>query len=142
MRQFLVVGNQTLGSDELRAAIVERIAAGPTRFHVVVPATHPHDHLTWSEGEATALARARLDDTLAWMHAEGALTTGEVGDANPFLAVSDALLHDDYDEIILSTFPAGMSRWIKQDLPHRVARHTTTPVRHVVARAPNPEVTR
>ena len=142
MRRFLVVGNQTLDSDELHAAIAERIAAGPCRFHLVVPATHPHDHFTWSEGEATALARARLDEALAWMHAEGAVTTGEVGDANPFLAVGDALQRERYDEIILSTFPPGLSRWIRQDLPHRVARFTSTPVQHVVASALKPEVTR
>ena len=39
MRSFLVVGNQTLDSPELEAAIVDRMAAGPAAFHVVVPAT-------------------------------------------------------------------------------------------------------
>ena len=137
MRRFLVVGNQTLASREFRATVLERLAGEPCRFHVVVPATPPHDHFVWSEGEVVASARTRLEETLAWMHAQGALTTGEVGDAHPLLAVTDALSHDDYDEIILSTLPPGISRWVRQDLVHRVARHTDTPVCHVVASVPS-----
>ena len=44
MRRFLIVGNQSLGSRELRAAVDERVAEGPCHFHIVVPATPPHDH--------------------------------------------------------------------------------------------------
>lgn len=131
MRRILVVGNETLGSDALRAAIAERLAAGPSEFHLVVPASPSHA-LFWSEGEANTRARGRLDEALARMHAEGIITTGEVGDANPVLAVEDVLRHEDFDEIIVSTFPPGISRWIRQDLPHRLARHTAVPVTHVV----------
>ncbi len=142
MRRFLVVGNQTLASREFRAAVLERLAAEPCRFHVVVPATPPLEHFVWSEGGVIATARTRLEETLAWMHAQGALTTGDVGDARPHLAVTDALSHGDYDEIIVSTLPPGISRWIRQDLVHRVARHTDTPVCHVVASVPSAKVGR
>ena len=39
MRRYLVVANQTLGGDELWAAIRERMAGGDCHFHLVVPAT-------------------------------------------------------------------------------------------------------
>ena len=39
MRRYLVVANQTLGGEELSAAIRERMAAGDCHFHLVVPAT-------------------------------------------------------------------------------------------------------
>jgi len=39
MRRYLVVANQTLGGEELWAAIRERIAAGDCHFHLLVPAT-------------------------------------------------------------------------------------------------------
>jgi hypothetical protein len=133
MRHFLIVGNQTLGSEQLRAAVRERLAAGPCRFHVVVPATPPRDHFVWSEGEATTVARRRLDEALAWLDAEGAITTGTVGDASPALAVADVAEREYFDEIIVSTLPSGLSRWIGQDLPHRLARRTGLPVCHVVA---------
>jgi hypothetical protein len=39
VRRYLVVANQTLGGDELLAAIRERMAAGDCHFHLLVPAT-------------------------------------------------------------------------------------------------------
>ena len=131
--RYLVVGNQTLASDTLRAAVLERARAGPATFHVVVPATPTNEHLMWTEGESTAVARQRLDDALAWMRNADLSATGDVGDPSPALAVADAVLHDEFDEIVVSTLPAGPARWIRQDLPRRLARRTGIPVTHVVA---------
>jgi hypothetical protein len=142
MRRFLIVGNQTLASEELRAAVRERRLVEPSRFHIVVPATPPREHFSWSEGEATSVARRHLDEALAWMEAEGAAVTGEVGDASPALAVSDALERATFDEIIVSTLPSGLSRWLHQDLPHRLERRTGLPIAHVVARIPDREPSR
>jgi GABA permease len=133
MRRYLVVANQTLLSEELRAAVRERLGRPPCRFHVLVPATPPKDQLFWTEGAALHVARERLEQALAWMHAEGAISTGSIGDADPVLAVGDALPRDQFDEIVVSTLPPGLSRWVRQDLPHRIARHTELPVSHVVA---------
>ena len=133
MRRYLVVANQTLMSEELRAAVHQRLGTPPCRFHVVVPATPPRDQLFWTEGAALVVARERLEEALAWMHAEGAISTGSIGDADPVLAAMEALPRDQFDEIVVSTLPPGLSRWIHQDLPHRLARHTDLPVAHVVA---------
>jgi hypothetical protein len=133
MRRYLVVANQTLMSEELRAAVRERLGSPPCRFHVVVPATPPRDQLAWTEGAARSVARERLEEALAWLHSEGAITTASIGDADPVLAVLDALPRDAFDEIVVSTLPPGLSRWIRQDLPHRLARRTELPIRHVVA---------
>ena len=65
MRSYLVVGNQTLGSPTLAAAIIERRALGPATFHVVVPATPIKRGLTWDEDEAREVARERLDVLVA-----------------------------------------------------------------------------
>src|SRR4029079_13671833 len=56
MRRFLIVGNQTLASAELRAAVRDRLTGEPSQFHIVVPATPPREHFSWSEGEATTVA--------------------------------------------------------------------------------------
>ena len=133
MRSFLIVGNQTLGSAQLRAAVRDRLDDGPCRFHIVVPATPPREQFVWSEGEAVTVARQRLEEALAWMEEEGASVTGAVGDASPALAVADAVQRQIFDEIIVSTLPSGLSRWIHQDLPHRLARRTGVPVCHVAA---------
>src|SRR5689334_8369278 len=58
---------------------------------------------------------------------------GAVGDANPVLAIADLVRDREFDEILLSTLPPGPSRWLRQDLPHRVERRFGLPVTHVVA---------
>jgi hypothetical protein len=133
VRRYLVVGNQTLGSDQLREKIREAIEAGPSSFHLVVPASHPAG--TWTDGQVTKMAQERLDRALAAFREMGAEVTGEVGDASPVRAIGDVLISDDeaFDEIILSTLPPGPSRWLHQDVLHRVRRTFAVPVTHVVA---------
>jgi cell pole-organizing protein PopZ len=133
MRRFLVVANQTLGGRHLIERIRQGMAAGPARFYVVVPATPVQDHLTWTEGEAQAIAQERLDAALARFREVGAEADGEVGDPRPLEAIRDALLKESFDEIILSTLPPGLSRWLNLDLPHRVEKSFELPVTHVVS---------
>lgn len=135
MKRYLVVANQTLGGEHLAEAVRERMAAGPSEFHVVVPATHPPDHATYTEGAAEAHSREALDKGLARLAELGAKATGEVGDADPLLAITDALREGTFDEIILSTLPAGASKWLKLDLPHRVEKAVDIPVVHLEAPA-------
>lgn len=131
MRHYLVVANRTLCGEHLVRLVEERIASGPCRFRVIVPATHPWG--SWTEGGAHAEAQRRLDDALARFRAVGADVTGEVGDANPVRAVGDALLREPADEILLSTLPIGASRWLGRDVVRRMERTHRLPVVHVVA---------
>ena len=131
MRSYLVVANQTLGGEHLIAKVRECMAAGPCRFHIVVPATPPSDH-AWSEGEARALAQARLDAALASFRELGVDAHGDVGDQDPMLAIGDTLRTERFDEIILSTLPSGISRWLKLDLPRRVADRFRLPMTHLI----------
>lgn len=133
VRRYLVVANQTLGGDHLLNKVRECSDSGPAGFHVVVPATPPGEHLTYTEGEAQAIAERRLDQALARFRELGVEVDGHVGDPSPLLAIEDALRKEEFDEIILSTLPPGMSRWIKLDLPHRVERSFNLPVTHLIA---------
>lgn len=133
MPRYLVVANQTLAGRHLLAEVQRRMADGDARFHLVVPATPPYEQATWTEGEATAIARERLDQALFEMRELGADVTGEVGDERPLDAIRDAVRKADFDGIILSTLPAGPSRWLRVDLPHRVERSFDVPVTHLVA---------
>lgn len=133
MRRYLVVANQTLGGPALAAEIQRIRAEGECAFHLVVPATRPVDHMVWTEGEAHEIARDRLTRALAWFRAAGLDASGEIGDARPMLAIGDALIGGRFDGIVLSTLPAGMSRWLRQDLPARVRRRFGVPVSHVIS---------
>jgi hypothetical protein len=132
MRRYLVVANQTLAAEPLVSRMRELARAAPSSFHVVVPATPPRDHV-WTEGEARATARSRLDAALARFAELGTEVEGEVGDGNPMLAIGDALRdHGPFDEIVISTLPKGLSKWLKVDLPHRVEASFGLRVTHVV----------
>jgi hypothetical protein len=135
MRRYVVVANQTLLGDQLVARIRECLASGPCQFHLVVPATHVRDRSVWTEGHDRAVAAARLAAGLESFRGLGADVDGEVGDGRPVDAIRDAMLHaPPFDEIILSTLPPGMSKWLRQDLPHRVERAFDLPTTTVVAR--------
>jgi cell pole-organizing protein PopZ len=133
MRRYLVVANRTLGGGHLLAKVRECLAAGPCQFHVLVPASHTAKDFTWTEGGDRAAAEARLAEAMARFRAAGAVVTGEVGDTNPMEAISDILRRESFDEIILSTLPPGVSRWLGQDLPTRVRKQHRLPVQHIVA---------
>jgi hypothetical protein len=132
MSTYLIVANQTLGGSELHDKVIELTAAGPCDFYLVVPATVPKEHLTWTEGEARTAAARRLEEGLERLRRAGVSVDGEVGDASPILAVDDALRHRTVDGAIICTLPIGMSRWLKLSLPDRVARKYKVPVTHLV----------
>jgi hypothetical protein len=133
VRRYLVVGNQTLGSARLLREMRSCASRGPAQFHLIVPPTEkPHGHASSSESEARASCQKRLDAALVDFTTAAFAVDGEVCDHNVVDAVSGALEREGYDEIILSTLPPGLSRWIHADLAHRLKRRFQLPVRHVV----------
>ncbi len=140
MQTYLVVAHRTLVGEHLLdhvRSLSEAAGAGQCRFYLVVPVTHPRDHV-WSEGEVDAVGRARLDEGLAAFRKIGVEATGEVGDANPVYAVSTALRNrpfgdDEWDGIIVSTLPPGVSHWLGLDVVSRIKREFDIPVTHLVA---------
>jgi hypothetical protein len=124
---LLVVANVTAGSDELIDCLRDRAGQGGCRFTLVMPATGPG-------------ARERLADALERMRAAGLENVdGKVGDPDPVVAVMDLWDPMKFDEVIVSTLPSGSSRWLGHDLPRRLERLTSVPVRHVVSRPPPAE---
>jgi hypothetical protein len=147
VRRYLVVADQTLGGDQLLEKLRERMGAGPSHFHVLVPAT-PADklepHLVYqdptkgrrkasAEELGWAAARQRLHEELLRLRRLGAEVDGEVGEADPVAAIKEVLSSQQVDEIILSTLPQRRSRWLARDLPGRVRRDFGLPVTHVVS---------
>ena len=128
MRSYLIVANQTLTSESLREAITARLADGPLRVHVVVPMSAGGGRLSWDEGESRATATARLDEMLDRLKEMGVEADGEVGDRDPVNAVRDALRRQEADEVIVSTLPRGLSRWLGEDVPSRLRDACQVPV--------------
>jgi len=137
--RVLIVANQTAATPTLIEAVRRRAAAGPCRFTLLVPhLSHGLQRLTSAdEGEGEheeseavlALALPLLEE------AAGGEVEGTIGDPDPLAATQDAVNRQDFDEIILSTLPARVSRWLKLDLPSKV-QGLGLPVTHVEAAAP------
>jgi hypothetical protein len=134
-KRVLVVANQTSAGAALRAELLRRAKEHPHVFTLIVPATPPQEHLVWTDEEALDVAERRLGQALAILRDDGLDVVGRVGDASPTLAIGDALLGESYDEIVLSTLPPGVSKWLKKDLPDRVRRRFDVPLTVVVAEA-------
>lgn len=140
----------------------ERSERGDARFYVVVPMTAVEHETTavslgFSMGgemlaypsrevleqdaqrreariEASrARAEVRLARMLERVQKVDADVEGEIGDPDPLLAIKDVLKDRWFDEILLSTLPARLSRWLKMDLPSRVSRTTPIPVTTIEA---------
>jgi hypothetical protein len=134
MRRYLVIANRTLCEQRLLDELHRRRVADPgCRFHLVVPSTH--GNVGFTDQEAHAAAEERLADALDTLAVGGICATGEVGDGNPVYAVGDVMLREigRFDEIILSTLPVGISKWLAQNMVRRLKRSTGLPVTHVVA---------
>ena len=80
------------------------------------------------------MAQAKLDAVVRTLTAAGTRASGTVGDPDPLRAVEGAMATGEFDEIIVSTLPARLSRWLHQDLPGRLERAFHLPVTHVPAR--------
>ena len=165
MARCLIVANQTLGGRALEASVRDCISREITGFYVVVPRTRVRDESTsWTGGfrvddgmtldqarafregllrnyeaaldEERRRAQDRLDQMIEKIAAAGGQATGEVGVDDPLEATRWALgRQGPFDEIIVSTLPARISRWVRLDIPHRIARLTDVPVTTVEAAA-------
>jgi nucleotide-binding universal stress UspA family protein len=136
MPTYLVVANLTLGGDSLLDILRDRASRGPCRFHVLVPASADPSGWVHSEEDDVAAAHRRLEAATQRFSALGEQVevSGEVGD-RPIDAVLDVVRREDIDEIILSTLPVGVSKWLRIDLVSRIQRAVDIPVTHVVGQA-------
>ena len=130
----LVVAHQTAATSGLLDAVRERAQRSPATFHLVVPQQAHGMHKVVDPQDAGAdEAQRALDGALPKLsEAAGGEVTGSIGDAEPLMAIQDAVNLGDYDEIIISTLPLGISRWLKLDLISK-ARGLGLPVTHVQA---------
>jgi hypothetical protein len=136
VQSVLVVANQTAESEELLTALCERAERSECRFTVLIPAT-PHG-ISWAAnmfaGKGHEEAEAHRDALVQRLRASGIEVEGAiVGDPDPLAAITDACNLADYDEVIVSTLPHRVSKWLHLDLPRKAAHATGLPVINVEA---------
>jgi hypothetical protein len=113
--RVLVVANRTAATPTLVACVRERAQRGPCRFTLLVPRP------TWDPETDDAQVTVELAVPVL-TEAAGHPVEARVGESDPEEAVERLLERERFDEIILSTLPERVSRWLRRDVPHRLER--------------------
>jgi hypothetical protein len=132
MKTILVVANETLGGAKLLEVIKDKAAAEDTRVVVCVPRNRPkHGNIIYDDFVFDA-AKVRIDLARRFLRERGINAVGDIGDPDPYTATMDAVAEHHPDEIIVSTYPATVSGWLRRDLIERIEDASGLPVEHVV----------
>lgn len=150
VRRYLILANQTLANAELIDFVRAQNADFRAEFHVIVPQSAPsvlhadpstgligpaaHDIVVETRAAAREEGERRLDSFRSALADLGGDVTGEVMLVDPITAARTVMSRASFDEIIISTLPAGISRWLKLDLPSRAERAFNLPVTTLVQR--------
>jgi ABC-type nitrate/sulfonate/bicarbonate transport system ATPase subunit len=138
--RYLVVANQTATSAELVQQLHELSRdTSRTSFTLLVPATRPSHLRVWTDGKPEQLAQRRAEEAKTLLEETGlSVASIAVGDDSPLRAIERELrAHPGvYEAVVFSTLPAGMSRWLRINVPHEVEKRFDIPVIHVVSQPP------
>lgn len=120
--RVLVVANRTAATPGLIAAVRSRAAKGGCAFTLLVPNTVTGlDRIADPEDQGDSEAKGVLERALPLLEeAAGGRVEGMVGDPDPLTAIQDAVNLHGFDEIIVSTLPQRVSRWLHLDLPSKL----------------------
>ena len=130
-RVTLVLASKTLGGDELLGRLQEKAAHGQRHLFIVVVPQQDGSGRAWQQ------ARTRLATMLDRLNAAGLVSSGMVGDPDPYTAAVNALELFRVDDVVISTLPDARSGWMRANLIERVQGATATPVEHVVVDMPS-----
>jgi hypothetical protein len=134
--RVLVVANKTAATPALLDAVRERAARGPCTFTLLVPnPAHGLHSLVDPEDQTESEAQQTIELALPLLEqAAGGPVESMIGVPFPLDAVQDAVNVHGFDEIIISTLPTRVSKWLHLDLPRKVAA-LGLPVTTVTARS-------
>jgi hypothetical protein len=131
-QRVLVIANRTADSPDLIDDLRRRLGEEGIRFTLLVPAV-PHG-LSWAANMKSGWSAAinRAETASQRMRASGiALEEVVVGDPDPFAAAGDVLHGGDFAEVIVSTLPRSVSKWLRLGLADRLHRAFEIPVTQV-----------
>jgi hypothetical protein len=118
-----VVANKTAATPALLDAVRQRAAKGPCEFTLLVPnTTHGLHTLVDPEDQSQSEAETVIELAIPLLEqAAGAPVDAMVGVPEPLAAIQDAVNLHGFDELIISTLPTRVSKWLKLDLPSKAS---------------------
>lgn len=124
--RILLVAYRTAATQALYNAVRERARQGPCKFTLVVP--QPTDEPGSDEADITLGLALPFLERAAREHIDGL-----VGPADPLQAARELHAQEPFDEVVVSTLPVRLSKWLHLDLPRRMRRELGLPVKVVTA---------
>ena len=131
--RVLIVAYRTAATPGLIEAVRERARQSPCSFALLVPVLANEELFGDEEAKKTLeLAIPLLEE------AAGGAVSPLIGPADALLAVERTLVHEHFDEVMISTLPERVSHWLRRDLPAKVEQLgvPVTVVRAKTARRP------
>ena len=109
-RRILIVANRTAATPTLIDHVKQLVRERPSTFSLLIPDAPRSEHTDWTMELALPLLE----------RAAGGPVEGLTGEEDPFEAIRRAVEESHYDEIVISTLPRRVSKWLRRDLPSRV----------------------
>ena len=109
-RRVLIVANRTSSTPALLEEVRRRARSAPHEFTLLVPDAPDRKTADWTLESALPLLQ----------RSAGGPVHGVAGGPEPFEAIQQAVQEASFDEVIISTLPRRVSRWLRRDLPRRV----------------------
>src|SRR5918911_4931247 len=134
-KRILALVSEPISAEALRSALgSERIK--DAEVLVVAPALTSQTRF-WLSDMDDAIRRAEevQEESVERLDEQGVDAAGDTGEADPLLALQDALQTFPADEIVLFTHPDGRRNWLEEGVVEEASERFEAPVRHVLVEA-------
>jgi hypothetical protein len=127
--RIVVLANEVIGDQALVREVVRHVEGRPTQIRIVAPALvkSPLDLAAGDVDDEIDDARRRLEASIATFGQSGIEATGDVGEADPVLALEDALRLFPADEVIVVAHPRERATWLEENVVERARREVGVP---------------
>jgi hypothetical protein len=132
--RLLVVSAGVAGGGQLRSWLAGEVDGRSVVMRVVSPALAGSrlKYLTSDADEGIRKATQRLEQSVFELNrSENTIVSGEVGEADPVLAIEDALVSFPAEEIVLVVPPGGECQWAARNLLEKTEKRFDLPVKQI-----------
>jgi hypothetical protein len=129
-KKILALVSEPVSTDALRSAL--GASTDDAEVMVVAPALDSRTRF-WTSDSDEAIARAAevQEETVKRLADDDVDAVGDTGEADPLLAIHDALATFPADEVLIFTRPKGDRNWAEGDLLDQAREQLSVPVRHM-----------
>jgi hypothetical protein len=130
-KKILALVSEPVNAEALRSAVGPE--AADAEVLVVAPALMSRRKFLLADPDpGIERAEAVQEETVERLGEAGIDAAGDTGEADPLLAVQDALATFEADEIVLFTHAEGARNWLEEGVVQEAEKRFSQPVRHLV----------